>query len=46
MKVPAERLKQVLGVSQVNSVTGGRRLAIVDSPLERAPMTGEMMEGH
>src|SRR4051812_30140735 len=46
MKVPAERLKQVLGVTEVNSVAGGRHLAIVDSPLERAPMTGEMIEGH
>jgi hypothetical protein len=46
MKVPAERLKQVLGVTQVNSVTGGRHLALVDSPLESAPMAGGMMEGH
>jgi len=46
MKVPAERLKQVLGVTQVNSVAGKGRLALVDSPLERAPMAGEMMEGH
>jgi Icc protein len=46
MKVPAERLKQVLGVTQVNTVTGGRHLAIVDSSLEVAPMTGGMMEGH
>jgi hypothetical protein len=46
MKVPAEHLKQVLGVTQVNSVAGKGRLALVDSPLERAPMAGEMMEGH
>ena len=46
MKVPAERLKQVLGVTQVNSVTRGRHLAIVDSALEAAPVTGGMMEGH
>ena len=46
MKVPAERLKQVLGLTQVNFVAGARRLALVDFPLERAPMTGAMTEGH
>ena len=46
MKVPLERLKQVLGVTQVNSIAGTGRLALVDSPLERAPMAGETMEGH
>lgn len=34
MKVPADRLKQVLGITQVNTVMGGRHLALVDSPLE------------
>ncbi|PWT92787.1 MAG: metallophosphoesterase, partial [Proteobacteria bacterium] len=33
MKVPAERLKQVLGVTRVTSVSGAARLAVVDSPL-------------
>jgi len=33
MKVPAERLKQVLGVTRVTSVSGAARLALVDSPL-------------
>jgi len=46
MKVPAERLKQVLGVTQVNSVRGGRHLAIVDSSLDDEPVTGGMMEAH
>ncbi len=42
MKVPAERLRQVLGVTEVNSMPGAHRLAIVDSPLEHANMSGEM----
>jgi hypothetical protein len=44
MKVPAERLKQVLGVTQVNSVAGAHGLALVDSPLE-ASMPGDMQKG-
>ena len=34
MKVPAERLRQVLGIVSVNFVPGSHRLAVVDSPLE------------
>jgi hypothetical protein len=33
MKVPAEQLQQVLGITDVNYVVGGGSLAIVDSPL-------------
>lgn len=33
MKVPAERLRSVLGVRSVNFVPGRARLAVVDSPL-------------
>ena len=33
MKVPAERLRQVLGVCDVNFVPGRHRLAVVDKPL-------------
>jgi Icc protein len=34
MKVPAERLRQVLGIREVNFVAGENHLAVVDSPLE------------
>ncbi|HXM01673.1 MAG TPA: metallophosphoesterase, partial [Chthoniobacterales bacterium] len=33
MKVPADQLQQVLGVTDVNYVVSGKSLAIVDSPL-------------
>ena len=33
MKVPAERLRQVLGITNVNLVAKRHSLAIVDSPL-------------
>jgi 3',5'-cyclic AMP phosphodiesterase CpdA len=33
MKVPADQLRSVLGISHVNYVQGGHSLAIVDSPL-------------
>jgi 3',5'-cyclic-AMP phosphodiesterase len=33
MKVPADKLQQVLGITDVNYVVSGRSLAIVDSPL-------------
>jgi 3',5'-cyclic AMP phosphodiesterase CpdA len=33
MKVPAEQLRQVLGIRNVNFVAGSHRLAVVDSPL-------------
>jgi len=38
MKVPAEKLKQVLGITDVNFIAGHHRLAVVDSTL--APKTG------
>jgi hypothetical protein len=33
MKVPADHLRNVLGISHVNYVQGAHSLAIVDSPL-------------
>jgi hypothetical protein len=33
MKVPAEQLKNVLGITDVNYLVSGRSLAVVDSPL-------------
>jgi hypothetical protein len=33
MKVPAEKLRSVLGVTSVNYVEGHNTLAVVDSPL-------------
>src|SRR6266852_8653304 len=33
MKVPAEKLREVLGIRDVNFVAGSHRLAVVDSPL-------------
>jgi hypothetical protein len=33
MKVPAEQLQRVLGITDVNYVVSGRSLAVVDSPL-------------
>jgi len=34
MKVPAERLRQVLGITEVNFVAGSHQLAVLDAPLE------------
>jgi 3',5'-cyclic AMP phosphodiesterase CpdA len=45
MKVPSERLKQVLGVTRVNSVAGARQLAIVDSTLQETGMSVDMPKG-
>jgi len=36
MKVPAEKLRSVLGLTSVNYVQGKQALAIIDSPLETA----------
>jgi hypothetical protein len=33
MKVPADQLQRVLGITDVNYLISGRNLAIVDSPL-------------
>jgi len=33
LKVPAEQLRRVLGLREVNYVQGRSRLAVVDSPL-------------
>ena len=43
MKVPAERLKQVLGITQVTSIAGAHHLAVIDSPLQHA--TDDMKKG-
>ena len=39
MKVPAGRLRQVLGITEVNFVSGSHQLALVDAPLEAAGAT-------
>jgi Icc protein len=36
MKVPADKLRQVLGVTNVNVVAGNHHLAVIDTPLERS----------
>lgn len=36
MKVPAEKLRSVLGLTSVNYIQGSQALAIIDSPLEPA----------
>jgi 3',5'-cyclic AMP phosphodiesterase CpdA len=36
MKVPAERLQQVLGITDVSFIAGNHHLAVVDSPLAAA----------
>jgi hypothetical protein len=33
MKVPADQLQRVLGITDVNYLVSGRSLAVVDSPL-------------
>jgi 3',5'-cyclic-AMP phosphodiesterase len=38
MKVPAEKLRSVLGLTSVNYIQGRQALAIIDSPLEAAPV--------
>jgi 3',5'-cyclic AMP phosphodiesterase CpdA len=45
MKVPAERLKQVLGITSVTSVAGAGHLALVDHALERRAMSGDSAKG-
>jgi 3',5'-cyclic AMP phosphodiesterase CpdA len=41
MKVPAERLRGVLGIAQVEYVAGKQSLAVVDSSLENEKGTGQ-----
>src|SRR6202007_1839017 len=42
MKVPADQLQQVLGITDVHYVVSGKSLAVVESTLEnsRSPMSG------
>jgi plastocyanin len=42
MKVPADQLQRVLGITDVNYLVSGGSLAIIDSPLDdsRSPMSG------
>jgi Icc protein len=41
MKVPADQLQKVLGITDVNYLVSGRSLAVVDSPLgESQPSSG------
>ena len=37
MKVPADQLQRVLGITDVNYRVSGSSLAIVDSPLDSSP---------
>jgi Icc protein len=37
MKVPADRLRSVLGITDVHYIAQKRSLAVVDSPLADAP---------
>jgi plastocyanin len=46
MKVPAEQLRSVLGITQVNFVRGQHTLAIVDTPLSGAAMMSGMDMSH
>ena len=39
MKVPADQLKKVLGITDVNYLVSGKSLAVVDSPLEASMST-------
>jgi len=39
MKVPAGQLRQLLGITEVNYVSGSHQLALVDTPLEAAGAT-------
>jgi Icc protein len=34
MKVPAEQLQKVLGITDVNYMVSGKTLAVIDSPLD------------
>jgi 3',5'-cyclic-AMP phosphodiesterase len=36
MKVPADQLKKVLGITDVNYQVSGKSLAVVDSPLDNS----------
>jgi hypothetical protein len=38
MKVPAEKLRSVLGITDVNFIRGRRTLGIIDSSLEDGSM--------
>jgi 3',5'-cyclic-AMP phosphodiesterase len=38
LKVPAEQLQKVLGITDVNYIVSGRSLAVVDSPLDTSMM--------
>ena len=40
MKVPAERLRQVLGICDVTFVGGSQQLAVVDEPLAGGAING------
>jgi plastocyanin len=46
MKVPAERLRSVLGITQLNFVRGTHSLGIVDTPLASAAAMGDMEMSH
>ena len=46
MKVPADHLKHVLGITSVSHVVGTKRLALIDSPLEQMSSGAGMPQGN
>ena len=44
MKVPAEKLRSLLGLTSVNYVEGNHSLAIIDTPLITAPADSQIQE--
>ncbi len=44
MKVPADRLRDVLGITHVNYIAGNHTLAVVDSPLAMAATQRSLLE--
>jgi hypothetical protein len=44
MKVPADQLQRVLGITDVNYLVSGRSLAVVDSPLADASPSASVSE--
>jgi hypothetical protein len=45
MKVPAEQLQKVLGITDVNYLVSGKSLAVVDSSLDGSPLSSSEKGG-
>jgi len=45
MRVPADQLRKILGITEVNYLLSGKSLAVVDSPLEPANSATSVGEG-